>query len=633
MAQDNGSKNQPVSILSNPGLGPGRGPMGGRPGGGPGRFQRLAGPGGKAKNSRGTLKRLWQYLSRQRAPLTFTFLAVVASSILTLIGPYLIGIAIDAMVRGRGNVDFSRLGIIAAAFLAINLLNSLMNWLQVYYIASVAQKTLRDLRKDLFAKMQTLSLRFFDRQTHGELMSRLTNDVEMVNSTLSQSVTQLFSSIITVFGSMAMMIYLNPFLALLSLLVVPLGIVLTSKVAAKSRNYFATQQKEIGALNGIIEETISGQRVVQAFGKEEQSIQAFNTVNYRLKDVAIQALTFSGLMFPIMNMVNNLSFALVAFAGGWMAVKGMISIGVIAAFLNYSRQFARPINDIANQFNMIQAALAGAERVFEVMDEAPEFEDRPEAHILTNVAGEVVFENVSFGYKDDLPVLKNINLQAQPGQTIALVGPTGAGKTTIVNLLTRFYDVNSGAIYVDGLDIRHVQKESLRSSLGIVLQDSYLFSDTVKENIRYGRLDATDKEVHTAARLANAESFILRLPAGFDTILTDEGGNLSQGQRQLLTIARAILADPAILILDEATSSVDTRTEMHIQAAMLSLMKGRTSFVIAHRLSTIRQADQILVINNGEIIERGTHEQLLAIRGFYYELYSSQFKHHKQLVC
>lgn len=587
------------------------------------------GPKERAKNSKGTLKRLWQYLSHQKTHLIITFLSVIAGSVFTLMGPYLIGLAIDTMVKGRGHVDFSRLAFIALALLATYILTALASWLQMYFIAGVTQRTLRKLRRDLFSKMQTLSLRFFDTKNDGDLMSRLTNDVETINTTLSQSTTQLFSSIITVVGSMTMMFYLSPILALLSLLAIPVGVFLTTNVAKRSRNYFSAQQKELGALNGLIEETISGQREVKAFGREGKSFEDFNSINTRLKDVAIRAQTLSGLVMPIMNMINNLSFALVAFAGGWMAVKGAITIGVIASFLNYSKQFARPINDIANQFNMIQSAIAGAERVFEVMDERPEIEDWHDAIVLEQVAGKVEFKDVSFGYQKDTPILKNINLTAESGQTIALVGPTGAGKTTIVNLLTRFYDVNKGAIYLDGYDIRTVEKDSLRSNLGIVLQDSYLFSDTVKENIRYGRLDATDAEVAEAARLANAEPFILRLPDGYDTVLTDEGGNLSQGQRQLLTITRAILANPSILILDEATSSVDTRTEMHIQKAMLSLMKGRTSFVIAHRLSTIRQADQILVINGGDIIEGGTHEELLAVKGFYYNLYNSQFKHQR----
>lgn len=596
----------------------------------PGKRAGLFGPKAKIKDTKGTLKRLWQYLARQKNQLLLTLIAVVCGSVLSLVSPYLIGLGIDAMVKGRGQVDFDRLAGIALALLTIYLLTALTTWVQFYLISAVAQNTLRDVRKDLFEKMQILPVKFFDRQTHGELMSRLTNDVETINNTLSQSTTQLFSSLITVIGSMAMMVYLSPVLAALSLIAIPLGILATKKVAVRSRNYFISQQKELGELNGFIEETISGQKVVKAFGREAKSIENFATINYRLKEVAIRAQTVSGLIMPIMNMVNNLSFALVSFAGGWMAVKGMITIGIIASFLNYSRQFARPINEIANQFNILQSALAGAERVFEVMDEVPETEDSPDAVTLKNVRGKVVFTNVTFGYQDDLPVLKNVNLTASPGQTIALVGPTGAGKTTIVNLLMRFYDVNSGSICVDGIDIRSLKKDTLRSSLGIVLQDSYLFSDTVRENIRYGRLDATDTEIEYAARLANAEAFILRLSNGYDTVLTDEGSNLSQGQRQLLTIARAILADPAILILDEATSSVDTRTEMQLQKAMLSLVKGRTSFVIAHRLSTIRQADQILVINNGEIIEQGTHEQLLEAKSFYYELYNSQFK--KSLV-
>lgn len=590
------------------------------------------GPRPKVKDAKTTLKRLWKYLVRQKNQLVLVILFILASSILSLTGPYLIGLAIDTMVNGSGKVDFSRLTVIALTLLVIYLLSSLMNWLQIYVMVGVAQNTVRELRKDLFVKMQTLSLKFFDGRTHGELMSRLTNDVETVNNTLTQSATQILSSIITVLGAIGMMLYLNPILALLGLLAVPLGMLLTGKIAKRTRNYFVGQQKELGELNGLIEETISGQRVVKAFSREAKSIESFNIINTRLKKVGIRAQAFSGLIPIIMNIVNNLSFALVAFAGGWMAVQGMITIGVIASFLNYSKQFARPINEIATQFNMIQSALAGSERVFEIMDERPEFEDNPGAPTLETVNGEVIFQEVTFGYNDAVPVLKNINLTAKPGQTIALVGPTGAGKTTIVNLLSRFYDVNKGAIYIDGKDIRTVQKDSLRTSLGVVLQDSYLFSETVRENIRYGRLDASDAEVEEAARLANAETFILRLPNGYNTQLIEEGGNLSQGQRQLLTIARAILADPAILILDEATSNVDTRTEMNIQQALLSLMQGRTSFVIAHRLSTIRQADLILVINNGEIIERGTHQQLLAVKGFYNDLYNGQFKNKKAVT-
>ena len=578
------------------------------------------------KNSKGTMKRLWHYLKRQKWQLTLVLLLVLVATILNLIGPYLIGEAIDTINVGKGQVNFQKLITIIAVMITAYTLSALMTWFQIYVMVGVAQNTVWELRTDLFAKIQTLSLRFFDSRSHGDLMSRLTNDIENINNTLSQSTTQLFSSIVTVIGALGMMLYLSPLLTVLSLVVIPLGMLLTTKITRYTRKYFGLQQKELGKLNGFIEEIISGQKVVKAFCREENSINKFIENNTRLKNAGIRAQIFSGVIMPMMNVINNLSFALVASAGGWMAVKGIITVGIIAAFLNYSRQFARPINDIANQFNMLQSALAGAERVFEVMDEVPEFQDDEENTELKNTVGDVVFKNVSFGYKKDVPVLKNINITARVGQTIALVGPTGAGKTTIVNLLSRFYDIDSGAILVDGKDIRTLKKDNLRKSLGIVLQDTYLFSDTVRENIRYGRLNATDAEVEEAATVANAEAFISRLPDGYDTVLAEDGGNLSQGQRQLLAIARAILSDPSILILDEATSSIDTRTEMHIQKAMFSLMQGRTSFVIAHRLNTIHNADQILVINEGELIEKGTHQQLLAAKGFYYNLSNSQLK-------
>ncbi len=583
------------------------------------------GPKAKAKNTWVTLLRLWAYLSLQKKALLLIFLMVLASSLAALAGPFLIGRAIDNMVAGTGRVNFTGLTAIIALMAGVYALNALFTWIQTYLMVGVAQKTVNQLRNDLFGKLQTLSVRFFDRQPHGELMSRLTNDVENINTTLNQSVTQVFASLITVVGSLSLMIALSPLLTLCSLLSVPIGMGLTAKIAGWTRKYFSAQQKELGELNGYIEETVSGQRVVKAFRHEAEAIAHFNQISRNLTQAGIRAQIFAGVIPPLMNAVNNLSFAVIAGAGGWMALKGFITVGVIASFLNYSKQFGRPINEIANQFNMIQAAIAGAERVFEVMDETPEITDSEQAYPLKAVAGAVVFENVSFGYQPDRTILKNIDLHAIPGQTIALIGPTGAGKTTIVNLLTRFYDVDQGSITIDGREIRSLAKDSLRRSLGIVLQDTYLFSETVRENIRYGRLAASDAEVETAARLANAHPFIERLPKGYDTVLTEDGGNLSQGQRQLLTIARAILADPAVLILDEATSSVDTRTEMHIQAAMLELMKGRTSFVIAHRLSTIREADQILVIRDGSIVERGNHHQLLEKGGFYHQLYTTQF--------
>jgi ATP-binding cassette subfamily B protein len=456
-------------------------------------------------------------------------------------------------------------------------------------------------------------------------MSRLTNDLDNVSNTLTASITQIFSGVITLVGTIVMMVILSPKLTLITLTVVPVMLVLTGLISNRTRTYFLNNQTVLGDLDGFIEENISGQKVVKVFCREEKEIERFEEVNRELKKVGIKSQIYAGIIPPLMNVLNNIDFAIVAGFGGWFAVQHIITVGTIASFINYSRQFIRPLNDLANQFNMIQSAIASAERVFEVMDESPEPVDPPDAIELKDVKGEVEFRNVSFSYEEGVPILKNVSFHAKPGQTIALVGPTGAGKTTIVNLLTRFYDIESGSILIDGIDIRRIKRSNLRSLLGIVLQDTYLFSASVRENIRYGRLDATDKDVEAAAKLANAEQFILRLPNGYDTILSEDGGDLSQGQRQLLAIARAILADPAILILDEATSNVDTRTEKHIQEAMLNLMKGRTSFVIAHRLSTIRKADIILVINDGEIIERGKHEELLEKRGFYYNLYMSQF--------
>jgi ATP-binding cassette subfamily B multidrug efflux pump len=605
----------------------GRGP--GRPGG-----RHLAGfmgPREKPKDSWATLRRLWGYLGRHGMQLVLAFLLILGSSLIGLVGPLLIGQAVDAISPGRGAVDFGRLRIAAGLMLALYMASSLASWFQNYVMVGVSQRTVRDLRCDLFAKLQKLPVRFFDTRTHGELMSRLANDVENVSNTLSQGTTHVFQSIITVSGSLIAMLLLNPLLTLLSLISIPVGIALTGQIAKRTREHFLRQQQELGELNGYIEEMITGQRVVKAFCREEEVLTHFGDINSRLKQSGIKAQVFSGIVPPLMNVMNNLTYALVAGAGGWLAAKGVITLGVIATFLNYSRQFARPINDIANQFNLLQSALAGAERVFEILDEAEEAADIPDAVLLSDVKGDVAFSEVSFEYTEGVPVLSGIGLRAKPGQTIALVGPTGAGKTTVVNLLMRFYDVCEGSISIDGQDIREIQKDSLRRSLGVVLQDTYLFSGTVRENIRYGRLDASDEEVEEAARLANADVFIQRLPLRYDTVLTADGSNLSQGQRQLLTIARAILADPAILVLDEATSSVDTRTEMNIQAAMLSLMEGRTSFVIAHRLSTIQGADEILVIDGGRIIERGTHDELMRRRGFYYELYSSQFRRHPAL--
>lgn len=602
---------------------------------GPERSKGMGGPMGKGmtgipvvkpKNSMEALKRLWGYLREQRWSLFLVFFLVLASSGFALMGPLLIGKAIDSMGITTGQVQFPLLAKIVGSLIIVYILGALASWLQTYLMASVSQKTVKSMRKDIFDKVQTLPLRFFDERPRGDLMSRLTNDVENINNTLSQATTQIFSSLITVIGAVGMMLMLSPSLTLVSLIVVPLGLFIVKKIAERTRKLFLEQQTELGQLNGYIEEMISGQRVVKAFNREQETIDQFAEKNQRLKKVGAQAQVFSGIIPPLMNAINNVSFALVAGIGGYMAVQGAITIGIITAFLNYSKQFARPLNEMANQFNMLQSAFAGAERVFEVLDEEPEFADQTVARSLGQVEGKVEFKDVTFGYKSDKPVLQAINLTAEPGQMIALVGPTGSGKTTIVNLLMRFYDVQKGSVIVDGQDIRQIEKEDLRSSIGMVLQDTYLFAGTVMENIRYGKLDATDEQVMYAARMANAHSFIERLPDGYHTKLTEDASNISQGQRQLLTIARAILADPSILILDEATSSIDTRTEMQIQKALKVLMQGRTSFVIAHRLSTIQEADQILVINQGEIMERGSHQELLEQKGFYYNLYHTQFK-------
>ena len=590
---------------------------------GPGGLHRLGEPVRKAADVRGVLRRLWGYLRPSAAGLLGVCVLVALTTGLALLNPYLISRAVDdGIVPG----NLSVLGRVAALMLLAHILSSVSTWVQSVAMVHISQGAIRDLRRDLFDRLQVLSLRFFDRNPHGDLMSRLTNDTEAVSSTLGQTVTQLVSSILSVTGAACAMAALNWRLALASLATLPLMIVMTRMVARATREGFRERQKYLGAVNGIVEETISGQRVVKICRHEAQAIAQFDAANADLRRASIRSGVLSGLMGPSMNLFRNIGFAVLAGVGGWMVVRGWATVGVVAAFLSYAQQFTRPINEIAMLYGTMQSAIAGAERVFAVMDEVPDMEAAPDAVPLSGVRGEVLFDAVSFGYVEGVPILKDVSFRAAPGRTIALVGPTGAGKTTIINLLTRFYDVDAGCIRVDGHDIRGVTKESLRRSLGIVLQDTFLFADTVRQNIRYGRLEATDAEVEEAARLANAEGFIHRLPHGFDTVLSEAAGTLSQGQRQLLAIARAVLADPAILILDEATSSVDTRTEIHIQQAMLRLMEGRTSFVIAHRLSTIRQADCILVIDAGRIVERGTHAELLAASVVYHNLYASHFQ-------
>ena len=577
----------------------------------------------RANDPRGTLRRIWSYLRQQRAALIATAVMVVATSGLALLGPYLMGLAIDSYILRGDLPGLLRLLVWMAAGYA---LQSLLVWLQSYIMAGAAQRAVRDIRKDLFGRLQSLPLRFFDKRPHGELMSRLTNDVEQLNQVLADSFTQIISGVLTAVGVAIAMFAINPRLTVVSLVsITGMTLVLNRFIAPRTRAGFRKQQAAVGTLNGLIEETVTGQRIVKAYRREPVVIAQFDDANRDLREAATRAQIFAGFIGPLMNVVNNLGLAIVAGAGGWMAVQGVATVGQIATFISYTRQFGRPLSEIANLYNMIQAALAGAERVFEVIDE-PEEVDAPAARTGSSIRGDVVFDDVSFGYEPGVPVLKHVSLRAEPGQTVALVGPTGAGKTTIVNLLTRFYEIDGGRVTIDGGDLREIKKEDLRRQLGIVLQDTYLFTGSVMDNIRYGRLDADDEEVIAAARLANADQFIHRLPQGYATQLSERANNLSQGQRQLLAIARAMLADPSILILDEATSSVDTRTEQHIQEAMLRLMAGRTSFVIAHRLSTIRSADQILVIDQGEIVERGTHDELIARQGFYGRLYASQFK-------
>ena len=577
----------------------------------------------RPKNARGTVERIWGYLRKQRRALFVTGALVITSTALNLIGPYLLGKAIDDYILPR---DLPGLLQVCLIMIGIYAASSLLTWLQSYIMAGAAQRTVRDIRGDLFETLQTLPLRVFDQRAHGDLMSRLTNDVENVNLVLSDSLVQLVSGVLSMVGVAATMLLLNVRLTVVSVSAVTLlTLVINRWVGPRTREGFRQQQGALGRLNGLIEETITGQRVVKAFNREAVVTAEFDVANLALKSSATRAQIYAGFVGPLMNFVNNLSLAVVVGVGGWMAVQGLATVGTIASFITYSRQFGRPLNDIANLYNTIQAAVAGAERVFEIVDEEPEV-DAVDAVPLAEIRGDVVFDGVSFAYEAGVPVLKNVHLHAEPGQTVALVGPTGAGKTTIVNLLTRFYEIDQGEIRIDDLELRQIRKADLRRQLGIVLQDTFLFAASVLENIRYGRLEATEAEVIAAARLANADQFIHRLPRGYQTMLSERGSNLSQGQRQLLAIARAILADPRILILDEATSSIDTRTEKHIQEAMLRLMSGRTSFVIAHRLSTIREADQILVVNHGEIVERGTHDDLLARDGFYARLYASQFR-------
>jgi ATP-binding cassette, subfamily B, multidrug efflux pump len=588
-----------------------------------------AGPRGvrieRAKDTRATLKRLWGYFLPYRRQLWFVCSCVVAYTLLGLLGPYLMGVAIDRYVAARDVHGLARTaGSMLGAYLGSNLLQLVGNWV----MAGVSQRALASLRRALFAHLQRMPIAFFDQRPAGELMSRLTNDIDAVNQAVSQNITSLLASVLSMTGILIAMFVLDRWLALASLLVVPLMLWFTRFVAVYTRRGFRELQRDLGELNGVMEEAISGQKVVKAFRRSEAVLERFDQQNAQVYRTSVYANSYALLLMPLTAVLGNLFVIVLAGLGGYLALMGLVSVGLIATFINYSQNFINPLRQLSNLYNTIQAALAGAERVFEIVDVPPEVDAAATEAGAAKIElhGDVKFEHVEFGYSPEVTVLRDMSLEAKPGDLIALVGPTGAGKTTIVNLLTRFYELRAGRITVDGVDVRELPKAALRRELGIVLQDSFLFADTVLENIRYGRLDATDEEVMQVARLAEADAFIRHLPSGYQTRLSERGSNLSQGQRQLLAIARTLLADPAILILDEATSSVDTRTEARIQRALSHLMRGRTSFVIAHRLSTIREATQILFIKDGCIVERGTHAELLAARGLYAQLYESQFR-------
>lgn len=632
------SKQNSVPGVEKRGAGAGPGPRGPRGAHGIG--------GSKPKNVRKTLKRLWVYISEDVPKLVLVFFCVIISTISMLIGSYMLRPVINGLAQGRGLKALLQ-GITIMA--CIYLVGIVTQYLQQRIMIGISQKALQQLRNDLFHKIQKLPVRFYDTNNHGDVMSRFTNDVDTVGEMMNNTVVQIISGSINVVGTFLLMVYTNVWLTLLTVVMIPVMILAGKAVAKRSRSYYKAQQTAIGTLNGYIEETVTGQKVVKVFCHEEIAEEEFEYLNHDLRDKQIKAQFYGGIMGPVMGNIGQIGYSLTACIGGIMCVTRGFDVGGLTVFVNYSRQFSRPINELSMQVNTIFSALAGAERVFDIMDSEPEPEDSPEAYQIVEkngkgyyvsntyknqrletkekqevmeVRGAVTLENVTFGYNPDKLILKHVSLYAKPGQKIAFVGSTGAGKTTITNLINRFYDINEGTITVDGIDIRKICRDDLRRHIAMVLQDTHLFTGTVRENIRYGRLDATDEEVEAAARTASAHSFIMRLEHGYDTMIEGDGANLSQGQRQLLNIARAAISKAPILILDEATSSVDTRTEKHIEKGMDRLMSDRTTLVIAHRLSTVRNANAIMVLENGEIIERGDHEELLEHKGRYYNLYT-----------
>ncbi|HOV78899.1 MAG TPA: ABC transporter ATP-binding protein [Bacillota bacterium] len=594
----------------------------------------MAMPAEKARDFKGALKRLAGYLKPCKNQIAAVVLMAVAGTVFSTVSPKILGKATTRLFEGLmmklnhvpgARVDFQYIWQILLIVGAFYVLSAFFHYVQQYIMAAVAQKTVFDLRRHVGEKLARLPLKYFDSHAHGEILSRVTNDIDNIGGTLQQSVTQLITAAVTLAGIIVMMLTISPLMTLICAVTLPLSLAVTKGVVSCSQQYFREQWEELGKLNGHVEEMYTGHQVVKAFGHERDSINRFENINEKLYQASWKSQFVSGVIMPLMTFINNLGYVSVCVAGGILVARKAVEIGDVQAFIQYARQFTWPITQAANIANIIQSTVASAERVFELLDEDEEIPDKADAKVIDFPGGGVKFQNVRFGYKEDAILIENMNIDVEPGQTVAVVGPTGAGKTTLVNLLMRFYETGGGRITVDGVDIRDLKRGRLRRIFGMVLQDTWLFNGAIRDNIAYGREGASFEEIVRAAKAAHADHFIRTLPRGYDTVLNEEASNISEGQKQLLTIARAILADPAILILDEATSSVDTRTEAAVQKAMANLMKGRTSFVIAHRLSTIRDADLILVMNNGSIVEKGRHDELLAAGGFYAELYCSQF--------
>lgn len=568
-----------------------------------------------------TLMRVLSYAKKEKILLVWVLIMVVASSVFSLIGPYLLGVAVDDVIA---SINQERFFLLIIAVILVFLLQSGALYFQNYWMIGIAQEIVFQMRNQLFKKLHMLPISFFQKRQHGELMSRLTNDMENVSRTLNSAIIQVVTSTLTIVGTVAMMLWLSPLLTVLTITIVPVMFAGLKWITNRTGTFFKEQQKTLGDMNGFIEETLTGQKMVKMYSQERKVIEQFAEKNDLLKESNYWAQTYSGFIPKLMNLLNNVSFAIIVGIGGFLVIRGAVSIGVIVTFTTYSRQFTRPLNDLANQFNMILSAVAGAERVFQIIDEKEEQDDEGIADIMPELRGEIVFDHVGFSYDKGLATLKDVSFQARAGETIALVGPTGAGKTTVLSLLARFYDCDHGTIWIDGMDSKKFTRDSLRRQIGFVLQDSTLFESTVRENIRFGRLEAIDEEVLQAAKEANAHDFIMKLPKGYDTVLNGEGSGISHGQRQLLSIARALLADPALLILDEATSSIDTITELKIIEALERLMKGRTTFVIAHRLNTVQNADLIVVLKDGRVVEKGSNRELLKKDGFYADMVRTQ---------